>query len=154
MNNVKNVGEGRFFKVVKGCPFVVRLPERSTKYSAGYDFFCPYPVAIAPGQTIKIKTWVKARFPRGEFLMICDRSSFGIKKHLTIPNGVGIIDSDYYGNENNDGNIIAALYNFGKEPVQINTGDKICQGIFIPFKVTDDDIATGERTGGVGSTGK
>lgn len=82
MNNVKNVGEGRFFKVVKGCPFVVRLPERSTKYSAGYDFFCPYPVAIAPGQTIKIKTWVKARFPRGEFLMICDRSSFGIKKHL------------------------------------------------------------------------
>lgn len=49
MNNVKNVGEGRFFKVVKGCPFVVRLPERSTKYSAGYDFFCPYPVAIAPG---------------------------------------------------------------------------------------------------------
>lgn len=41
--------------------------------------------------------------------MICDRSSFGIKKHLTIPNGVGIIDSDYYGNENNDGNIIAAL---------------------------------------------
>lgn len=85
--------------------------------------------------------------------MICDRSSFGIKKHLTIPNGVGIIDSDYYGNENNDGNIIAALYNFGQEPVQINTGDKICQGIFIPFKVTDDDTATGERTGGVGSTG-
>ena len=146
--------EGRFFKVVKGAPFVIEMPRRSTAEAAGYDFYTPYEFTVEPQKTVIVKTWVKAHMPKGEVLIIADRSSMGIKKGLIIPNGIGIIDSDYYGNEDNDGNIMVALYNIGTESVTIKAGDKVCQGVFIPFKTVDDDNAEGERTGGIGSTGE
>ena len=84
----------------------------------------------------------------------CERSSWGFKKKISIPNSVGVIDSDYYGNADNDGNIAFAFTNHGSEPLQVNVGDKIGQGIFLPFLLTDDDKADGERVGGMGSTGE
>lgn len=144
---------GRFFKVVKNAPFVVTLPKRSTTGSAGYDFFAPYRFVVEPKETLIVKTWVKAHVPKGEFLKIVGRSSFGVKRHLDVACS-GIIDSDYFGNVKNDGNIEVAFYNRGTEPQHIEAGDRICQGIFIPYMLTDDDEATGDRVGGVGSTGK
>lgn len=64
-----------------------------------------------------------------------------------------ILITIYYGNADNDGNIAFAFTNHGKEPIQVNAGDKIGQGIFLPFLLTDDDEASGDRTGGIGSTG-
>lgn len=141
------------FEVVKNCPFPVKLPERSTAGSAGYDFFAPYPFVIAPGQTLMVKTWVKAQMPKNNVLLLFERSSWGFKKQVSIPNSVGVIDSDYYGNAENDGNIAFAFTNHGSEPLEVKVGDKIGQGIFLPFLLTDDDEAEGERFGGMGSTG-
>lgn len=140
------------FEVVKGCPFEVKLPKRSTEKSAGYDFFSPYPFAIGIGQTVVVKTWVKARMPADVCLLLMERSSWGIKKGISIPNSVGLIDADYYGNKDNDGNIMFAYTNNGDKPLEVKAGEKIGQGVFLPFYVTDDDLSGGERTGGIGST--
>lgn len=131
-----------------------KLPERSTSHSAGYDFYSPVSVAIGPGQSGMVKTNIKARMERDDVLMIFSRSSMGIKKHVILSNSVGIIDSDFYNNAENEGNIIIALYNYGDRILEINPGDKIAQGVFVKFGVTDDDKADGTRTGGIGSTGK
>lgn len=144
----------RKFEAVKNCPFPVKLPKRSTAGSAGYDFFAPYPFSIGAGQTVLVKTWVKAKMPKDTVLLLFERSSWGFKKHISIPNSVGVIDSDYYGNAENDGNIAFAFTNNGSEPLEVNVGDKIGQGIFIHYLLTDDDETEGKREGGIGSTGR
>lgn len=58
----------RKFEVVKNCPFPVKLPKRSTAGSAGYDFFAAYPFSIGTGQTVFVKTWVKAKMPKDTVL--------------------------------------------------------------------------------------
>lgn len=78
----------------------------------------------------------------------------GFKKHISIPNSVGVIYSDYYGNAENDGNIAFAFTNNGNEPLEVNEGDKIGKGIFIHYLLTDDDETEGNREGGIGSTGR
>ena len=141
------------FEKVKNCPFSVKLPSRSTAGSAGYDFFAPYPFSIGAGQTVFVKTWVKAKMPKDNVLLLFERSSWGFRKHISIPNSVGVIDSDYYGNEANDGNIAFAFTNRGSETLEVHEGDKIGQGVFLHISFTDNDDAKNERTGGIGSTG-
>ena len=70
---------------------ILRLPERSTSASAGYDFFNPERVEIKPKEIKYVKTGVKAVFPEGEMLMLCNRSSNPKKKGLVLANGVGIL---------------------------------------------------------------
>lgn len=142
------------FEKVKNCPFPVELPKRSTKGSAGYDFYASYPFSIGAGQTVFVKTWVKAKMPKDTVLLLLERSSWGFKKHISIPNSVGVIDSDYYENAENDGNIAFAFTNNGNEPLEVHVGDKIGQGIFIHYLLTDDDETEGKREGGIGSTGR
>jgi len=81
------------------------------------------------------------------------RSSMAIKRHLALVNSTGIIDSDYYNNEDNEGHIMIALLNYGKETVSLEKGERVAQGIFSKYLITNDDDATGIRTGGIGSTG-
>ena len=71
-----------------------------------------------------------------------------------MANSIGVIDSDYYGNPDNDGHFMFAYYNFFSEDVVIKKGDVIGQVIFQKYLVTDDDNATGMRAGGFGSTDK
>lgn len=134
------------------------LPQRSTKYSAGYDFECIETITIKPykfgDKPVLVPTGVKCKMPENEFLMLVNRSSNPKKKNLIIPNSIGIIDSDYYCNPDNDGEIMFAFYNFGTEEVTIEKGYHLGQGIFIEYKLTDDDVGTGERLGGFGSTNK
>ena len=144
----------RKFEIVKNCPFPVRLPKRSTEESAGYDFFAPYPFSIGTGQTVVVKTWVKAKMPKDNVLLLFERSSWGFRKQISIPNSVGVIDSDYYGNPVNDGNISFVFTNHGKEPLEVHEGDKIGQGVFVTYLLTDDDETEGKREGGIGSTGR
>lgn len=133
---------------------ILRMPERSTAVSAGYDFFNPEEVEIQAGQIKYVKTGIKAAFPEGEMLMLCNRSSNPKKKGLVLANGVGIVDADYYNNPDNEGEIAFAFMNITAQPVVIEAGDKLGQGIFVKFGVVDDDNAEGSRTGGFGSTGK
>lgn len=135
----------------------VILPERSTLLSAGYDFFaikdCIIPTLTKNKQPVLVPTGVKAYMQENEFLQLCNRSSNPIKKYLVMPNGVGIIDSDYYNNNDNEGHIFFQFLNFGETDVYISQGDKIGQGIFMPFLKVDDDKTINQRTGGFGSTG-
>ena len=133
---------------------IVDLPKRSTSRSAGYDFTSPSYVRIEPGQTKKIPTGVKAYMQPDEYLALHIRSSLGIKHNLMLANSTGIIDSDYYSNPDNDGEIIIAITNMGSEPYEIKFGERFAQGIFCKFLITDDDNAKSERTGGIGSTDK
>ncbi len=154
----------RGFKVVKRLGSMsIRLPERSTKNSAGYDFFAYEDVTIpsmwktAPKGTLEptlIRTGVKAYMQEDEVLEVYDRSSNPKKLGLIVPNAVGIIDSDYYENPENDGEIGFMFYNIFPFDVTIKAGEKLGQGIFKKFLKVDNDNATGDREGGFGSTGR
>ena len=131
-----------------------KLPERSTAVSAGYDFFNPEMAVILPNEIKYVRTGIKAAFPEGEMLMLCNRSSNPKKKGLVLVNGIGIVDADYYNNTDNEGEIAFAFMNITNEVVLLEAGEKLGQGIFVKFGLVDDDNAEGERAGGFGSTGK
>ena len=149
----------RKFEIVKRIKEVdFNLPVRKTKNSAGYDFECIETTTIPPyklgDKPVLVPTGIKCKMEDDEFLMLVNRSSNPKKKNLVIPNSLGIIDADYYENSDNDGEIMFAFYNLGTEPVTIEKGYAIGQGIFQKYYVTDDDNATGKRIGGFGSTTK
>ena len=131
-----------------------QLPKRGSKNSAGYDFFSPINEIIPAHGTAKIPTGVKAYMQPDEVLMIYPRSSIGFKTNIRLSNTTGVIDSDYYNNPDNEGHMWIKFYNPTDEDYHIFIGDKIAQGIFTKFLVTDDDNADQDRTGGLGSTGK
>ncbi|MBR1417162.1 MAG: deoxyuridine 5'-triphosphate nucleotidohydrolase [Bacilli bacterium] len=122
------------------------LPKRKTKYSAGYDFIAINDFELKPNEIIKIPTGIKAKFLDNEFLMLAVRSSMGFKFNVRMCNQVGIIDSDYYNNKENEGHIWIALQNQGDLTYKVSKGDGICQGIFIKY-YTCDDVVEKERTG-------
>lgn len=131
-----------------------RLPERSTSKSAGYDFFVPEDTICKSHEITMVRTGIKAYFPDDETLLLFNRSSNPKKKGLIILNGVGVVDADYADNPDNEGEIAGLFYNMLDEDVTLKAGEKMMQGIFVKYGVTDNDNAEGERTGGFGSTGK
>jgi dUTP pyrophosphatase len=156
----------------------IKLPERSTQFSAGYDFFAPEDIEISPSffrfvdmpdsrgnvylqklefpdvkpVTTLIPTGVKAYMADNEYLAMFNRSSNPKKLGLILANSVGIVDKDYYDNPDNEGEIGFAYYNIFPYPVTIKKGDKLGQGVFQTYLICDSDTATGTRTGGWGST--
>lgn len=129
------------------------LPTRATAKSAGHDFFLKEDVTIKPGRAVFQYTDVKCRLNRDEVLLLFVRSSIGIKQHLMLANGTGVIDADYYGNADNDGNIGLTLYNYGTEAVTLKEGTRIMQGVVVDYRISENDAAYGNRAGGFGSTG-
>ena len=167
----------RKFEKVSRIEEDIKLPQRSTTNSAGYDFFAIEDVEIKPIEYIvhtktdmfgnvgavvlhenikptMVKTGVKVKMPEDEFLMLVNRSSNPVKLGLVVPNGVGIIDADYYNNTDNEGEIMFAFYNLTNDTVIIKKGEKLGQGIFMKYHTVEDDNTTGTREGGFGSTGK
>ena len=149
----------RGFEIAKGFEDKgINLPIRKTKYSAGYDIEAAEDTiipAFKPGQKPSlVKTGVKGYCMEDEYFMLFNRSSNPIKKGLVLANSVGIIDSDYYNNPDNDGHLMFAFYNFSEQDVEIKKGDAIGQAIFNKFLTTDNDQAGGQRMGGFGSTSK
>lgn len=163
----------------------LHLPERATMNAAGYDFECAedfvLPSIWKPGllkvlsafrkkrqytaedleqadgilKPFLVPTGIKAYMREDEFLMIANRSSGPLKRRLVLPNGVGIIDSDYYGNGKNEGEIFIQLLNFGLKDVVIRKGERIAQGIFLPYLTADGETEPrARRTGGFGSSGR
>jgi dUTP pyrophosphatase len=136
---------------------IIRLPERGTKNSAGYDFFLPsiFEIKLNESNTNKplvIPTGIKCKLPNDCFLGIYPRSSFGIKKGIYLANTVGIIDTDYYNNLDNEGHIMVALNaRYIDDNTVINGGEKFVQGLVQPYLTFGDNVSF-ERKGGVGST--
>jgi dUTP pyrophosphatase len=159
------------------------LPKRSTAHSAGYDFSAAedfllptiwrmnfvrlfrlirnehtlvnrdYEQAEEVLKPYLVPTGIKAYMEDDEFLMLANRSSNPLKRGLVLPNGVGVIDADYYNNPSNEGEIFFQLVNFGVRDVVIHKGDHIGQGIFMPYLLVDGDDGTGDRRqGGFGSS--
>ena len=149
----------RGFEVAKGFEDAgISMPVRKTKYSAGYDVEaaedCVIPAFKRGQKPTLVKTGIKAYMEDDEMLLLYNRSSNPGKKGLVLANGVGVVDKDYYGNPDNDGAIMFAFFNIKDEDIEIKKGDIIGQAIFQKYCITDDDIATGERVGGFGSTSK
>lgn len=136
----------------------LKLPERSTTKSAGYDFYAIEDVIIPPyklgDDPFLVATGIKVIMEDNEFLMLVNRSSMPKKKKLVIPNSLGVVDADYFSNPTNDGEMFFGFYNLSNEPVEIKKNERIGQGVFMKYFVTDTDNAQGNRIGGLGSTGK
>lgn len=133
----------------------IRLPQRATKGSAGYDFFAPFGINLAPGETIKVPTGIRCEMEPGWVLKLYPRSGLGFKYRLQLNNTVGIIDSDYYDSDN-EGHIFSKITNDSNENkiLTIPAGTGFMQGIFVEYGITVDDDADEVRNGGFGSTTK
>lgn len=155
------------------------LPTRSTQFSAGYDFTAAEDKVVPSiwnyvkkidlrGYTDEekldflkyavkptlVSTGIKASMPAGNALFLYNRSSNPLKRGLILANGVGVVDSDYYNNPDNEGEIFAQFLNVGTHDYKIKKGDKILQGIFQNYFLVENDQAHDKRLGGLGSTGK
>lgn len=154
----------RKFEVAKGWKTKeINLPVRQTKNAAGYDFEAAEDVEIVPiwraliyKLDIKpqlVHTGVKAAMEPDEALFMYNRSGNPLKRFLLLANGTGVVDSDYYGNTMNDGEIMFQFWNFGWKSQHIKKGERIGQGVFKKFLLTDDDVESIRiREGGHGHT--
>ena len=135
----------------------IHLPVRKTAHSAGYDVEAAEDITIPvfkPGmKPTLIPTGLKAYCESDEWYMLANRSS-GPKKGFLMANSIGIIDSDYYNNEDNDGHFYFAYFNCSDHDIEVKKGDIIGQVVFQKYLLADNDTATGVRTGGFGSTDK
>lgn len=137
----------------------VVLPERADSGSCAYDFRSLESYTLMPKEQHIFFTDVKAKMPFDNRLEINTRSGNGVKCGIVLANTIGYIDASYYGNSSNDGNIGICLVNNGSMPFIINKGDRIAQGCFSTYLITDDDkfkdcLEPCARQGGFGSTGK
>ena len=101
-----------------------------------------------------VSTGMKCKLDPGTWLQLSVRSSSPLKYWLMMGNSIGVIDADYYNNPDNEGEIFFQIYNLSPFNIQIKKGEAIGQAIILPYGVTEDDVAGGERTGGFGSTSK
>ncbi|RRG18693.1 dUTP diphosphatase [Weissella viridescens] len=163
----------------------LELPKRATRQAAGYDFQAATDFTLpsiwrvpflrvlkklrigealttdemkqakADVKPLLVPTGIKVYMGENEYLMIANRSSNPLKRGFVLPNGVGIIDADYVDNEQNEGEIFVQMINWGLTDRTIKKGERIAQGIFMPFLVIDDDAqdTKADRTGGFGSSG-
>lgn len=131
----------------------IKLPQRATKFSAGYDFFSPLDFTLESGKTIKIPTGIRCGMNTDWVLQCYPRSGLGFKYREMLSNTVGIIDADYYYSDN-EGHIFAKIVNAGDKPLHIKSGDGFMQGIFVEYGIVEDDHVETTRNGGVGSTDK
>ncbi len=129
------------------------LPKYHTDGSAGFDFYAAQDVTITPKEIARIPTGLIIGTPPGYFLAVINRSSMPQKKGLSMPNGVGVIDSDYCGETDE---IKVLMYNFTEQPVTIEKGERIAQGLFLKVDQgvwEETETMNEESRGGFGSTG-
>ena len=133
----------------------ITLPQRATSRSCGYDFRIPVEVVLQPGEKKLVFSDVKAYMEGDEVLKLYPRSGLSTKRGVILANIVAIIDADYVDNESNDGNIGLCLWNTSDQVVFLEAGERVCQGIFVKYQITDDEAPIkGDRQGGFGSSGQ
>ena len=135
------------------------LPARATAGSSGYDIRTPFSFSLRAGEEITVPTGLRCRMAEGWCLLLMPRSGLGFRLYTRLANTVGNIDSDYY-YADNEGHIAVKFRLELKEApdgptaYSFSAGSAVCQGVFVPFGITEDDAAEAKRTGGFGSTGK
>lgn len=129
----------------------IKLPERSTKGSAGYDFFLPYGIYFSSLDETLFPTGIRFECDEDKFLMCVPRSGLGFKYGAALQNTMGIIDSDYHYSDN-EGHIMCKMV--CRDSFELDQGKAFMQGIILPYYKVDDDNAEGTRNGGFGSTGR
>ena len=129
---------------------------RITSYDKGdwIDLRSAEEVHMKAGEFKLISLGISIKIPEMFEMWLAPRSSTFKKFGIIQTNSIGIIDSDYYDNESNEGHFYFQYYNFNKEELHVKKGDVIGQVIFMKFLTCDDDCANGIRTGGFGSTDK
>lgn len=131
----------------------VELPKYGTGESAGFDMASNADITVPVGQVVKIPTGLVIEAPHGHFLLVAARSSLPAKKGLTLANGIGVVDRDYSGPNDE---ISIMVYNFTQSPVEVKKGERIAQGVFLPVEQAQwevvDELRKEDR-GGFGSTG-
>ena len=135
----------------------IKLPTRATNGSAGYDFYAIEDIELPAGELTRIPTGIKCKITPFMALILANRSSNPSKRNLVLSNGIGVIDSDYYGNASNDGEIMFEFYNFSEKSVIIKKGEKIGQGFITHVVRVENDVVESPdavRDGGFGSTDK
>jgi dUTP pyrophosphatase len=143
----------QLFKVtIKRVDTSLPLPTYATPGSVGFDLLCRVFTEIAPGSLGLVPANVIVHTPPGYMLLITLRSSTPRRKGLLIPHGIGVIDQDYCGEGDE---IMLQVYNFRDEPITVERGERIAQGIFVPIaRVNWHEVGeVGQGRGGFGSTG-
>jgi len=152
MREFKKISFEQFKKDIEDSKKIYQeyeLPQRETKTSAGYDFKAIFDFEIKPSEIKKIPTGIKTRMQDNEVLMLFVRSSMGFKYNIRLCNQVGIIDADYYDNDDNEGHIWVALQNEGDKIYKVKKGEAFCQGVFLNYLTCGEEVDT-KRTGWTG----
>ena len=138
---------------IKRLKHAVGLPEPATAGAAGFDLAAAADMEIPPRSIRLIGTGLVIAVPEGYFLGVFARSSTPLKRGLMVANGVGIIDADYCGPEDE---IKIQVLNSTDAPVTVTRGDRLAQGIVLPCPRVEweevEDTSQPSR-GGFGSTG-
>ena len=131
----------------------IKLPQRATKHSAGYDIYSVADFTLYPGESVKLPTGINIELDTDKFLAIVPRSGLGFKFRTQLDNTIGVIDADYI-ESSNEGHIWVKITNDSKSSkiLEIKQGDAICQGIILPYFKVEDDCVETQRDGGFGST--
>jgi dUTP pyrophosphatase len=129
------------------------MPSYQTAGAAGFDLAASADLTVAPGAIVLVPTGLVVEVPVGHFLAIFARSSTPLKKGLIVANGVGVLDSDYCGPTDE---LKIQVMNVTTAPVTITIGDRLAQGVVMPYvrvDIEDGVGASGPSRGGFGSTG-
>jgi dUTP pyrophosphatase len=132
----------------------VPLPGYGTSEAAGFDLAASHDIVVQPGQIALVRTGLVIEVPPGYFLGIFARSSTPLKRGLLVANGVGVVDPDYSGPNDE---IKIQMLNFTQADVRVQRGDRLAQGIVLPApRVTWDEVDQIREVtrGGFGATGK
>lgn len=138
---------------IKRLDSTIPLPAYGTDEAAGFDLAASQDLTIAPGQIALVRTGLVIEVPTGHCLAIFARSSTPLKRGLLVANGVGIVDPDYSGPNDE---VMIQLLNVTKDPVQVRRGDRLAQGIVLPApRVTWHEVSEirDVTRGGFGATG-
>lgn len=132
----------------------LELPRYESKGAVGFDFLARENTVIQPKQIALIPSNNIIEIPQGYALIIAPRSSMPRKTGLMFPHSIGVVDQDYCGPEDE---ILIQVYNFTDHPVEVQRGDKIAQGLFVPVAIAEwkeiDSMHHNQTRGGFGSTG-
>ena len=121
------------------------LPTRATRLSAGYDIFSPMSWRLEPNEDVQVRLGWKVYMQSDECLFIVPRSGLGFNFYTRLANTTGLIDSDYYNNERNEGHCWIKIRNEGKATLNISKGQAIAQGIFQRYLLADGDDFNDKR---------
>ncbi len=141
----------RITRIDKGLP----LPKYETSGACAFDVFAREEVVVAPKSLGMIPTGLVVCVPSGHTLLLASRSSTPKKKGLLIPHGIGIVDQDYCGPEDE---MKVQVWNFTDEPVTVTRGERIAQAMLVPIvraELVETEAGTLQEKsrGGFGSTG-